>query len=134
MPLPRRRAHRAPAPAPATGTGTTIASVQSATSATMSANATATAAAIVFTLGRPNELAEFARVVELWGNVEDHDGSGVQFRAVNDDIAQGRITTTMGARSGAGGSMTVDSGTGGSAVVVKAAQLGLTDHTGAKKV
>lgn len=114
--------------------GATIVSVQSPTSVTMSATATASVSGIVLTIGRPNELISIEGDTELWRGVKVHHANGVQFRGTNDDTDQGRITTSTWSRSGVGGPMTIDTGSGGSAFTIKAATAGLTDHAGAKKI
>lgn len=121
-----------------TGTGipgsTTVAAYVSATQITLSAAATATASGVSLTLGRPNVAFAAARDADFWGSLKTHSANGVLFRDVNDDTALGNIGPSAWARSGTGGSMMWDTGTGGSTATVKAFRQNLIDHTAARKI
>jgi peptidoglycan/xylan/chitin deacetylase (PgdA/CDA1 family) len=115
--------------------GTTIVARVSATTVTMSAPATATASGVTITIGRPasdplninGETKAYGPLIVL--------GSAPLLRLANragTDLAF-YSTTTFG-RYGDGGSMTWDTGTGGSNATVKAFRLVHMDHTGVRGI
>lgn len=116
--------------------GATI-QVINATSATLSAPATATATNVVATLGRPlASSADFVGDVNLYGAAKIiGTGPALQFEVLGTgpqgNVSGSRWANTSG--GGAGGTMTVDTGTGGSNFDIKAIRARLLDHTGARK-
>lgn len=114
--------------------GTTITSVTNPTTAKLSANATATAANVSVVLGRTTQPSEFSGEANFFGTLKAHHSSGVLFRAADSDTSLGGISATTWSRAGAGGTMTIDTGTGGSNLDAKAFRFRLSDHTGARRL
>lgn len=114
--------------------GATIVSVAS-TNATLSAAATATASNVAVTIGRPTgQTAQFGNSVDFWSNLNLHNTGGVLFKSEDGDTEFGSITPTLWRRSGAGGPMTIDTGTGGSNFDLKAFRFRVIDQTGARRI
>jgi len=121
------------------GTGipasTTIIARASATSVTMSANATVTGVVALVTLGRTLGVTSMSGEARFYNAMKiiRASGSAIEFRTLA-EVLEGALTPTTWSRAGAGGPMTIDSGTGGSTVTTKAYRLNLVDHTGARKL
>lgn len=119
--------------------GTTIVAVASPTTATMSAAATATTTPVQITLGRPTagRFLNVAGDAMFYGNTRLFGTSqpSLQFRLIGDpNVNQGTISATTWARTGTGGSMTVNTGTGGHTFDVIAGRVRFIDHTGQRRI
>ena len=106
--------------------GTTISSVQSATAVTLSAAATATATGVTITLGRTAPPAfQASGDVEAHGIVRQYATGTPTHEFYTGLNKTGHITPNEWLRTGAGGPMLIDSGTGASNVDVRAIALRL---------
>jgi hypothetical protein len=116
--------------------GTTIATVVSTTAVTLSQVATATATSVLITLGRSTAgAATFAKQADFYGGINLFSGStpSIIFNSLTTG-SQGTIGPLTWSRSGAGGAMLWDTGTGGSNADVKAFRFRLIDHTGVRRL
>lgn len=116
--------------------GTTIATVTNPTTATLSAAATATATGVTITIGgRPQPVLSAAGQAQFYSTVGIYStGSrSLEFRDLSGNTLGGISQTTWN-RSGTGGAMTWDTGTGGSTATIKAYRLNFIDHTAARKI
>ncbi len=117
--------------------GATIVAIKSGTSVQISTPATATATGVTITLGRP-----VTPSLAVAGNATFHGsldmkkaGTSAQIRFYRlESTPEGSISAASWSRSGAGGSMAIDSGTGGSNIDIKGARVRMISHTGARKI
>ena len=111
--------------------GTTIASVTNATTAIMSAAATATASSVTITLGRPTPPVFQAAGQTIFYGAFQLRGTAptIAFQDLA-NTATGTISPSTWSRAGAGGTMTIDSGSGGSYLVMRAYGEKFTDYLG----